>query len=188
MNNVAHLARLHELTDAVEARSRTLVDGLTPAQRLWRPDPERWGVADCFEHLVTTGDAYHPRVAAAMSAASPAADLARWSATEFRPTWFGAWFVRAAGPGGRPIRAFRPFVPPPATPDAPERFLAQQGTLRALIDRARGHDLRAIRIHSPISRLITLRLGECLEMLVVHAQRHLEQAERVRSAPGFPAA
>ncbi|HEX5580297.1 MAG TPA: hypothetical protein VFX39_01900, partial [Gemmatimonadaceae bacterium] len=70
-------------------------------------------------------------------------------------------------------------------PDAPERFLAQQCTLRGLIDRAHGYDLRAIRIHSPLSRLLTLRLGECLEMLVVHELRHLEQAERVREAAGF---
>lgn len=187
MNSAAHLARLRELTDAVDARSGALTAGLTPAQRLWRPAPERWGIADCFEHLVATGRAYYPRVGAAIAAATPAADRGRWAATDFRPTWFGGWFVRSAGPGGRPIRTRGPFVPPAATADAPERFLAQQATLRALLHDAEGHDLRAIRIHSPLSRLLTLRLGECLEMLVVHEMRHLDQAERVLDEPGFPA-
>jgi hypothetical protein len=179
--NGAHLARLRELAGEIDARTHALVADLEPDERLWRPAPDRWGVADCFEHLITTGLAYYPRVGEAITAAAPVAPeaLRRWDEEPYRPTWFGRWFVRSAGPGGRPIRTRGPFVPPPATPDAPERFLAQQCTLRGLIDRAHGYDLRAIRIHSPLSRVLTLRLGECLEMLVVHELRHLEQAERV---------
>jgi hypothetical protein len=189
LTSSAHLARLRELTHSIDARSRALVAGLTAAQLLWRPGPERWGIADCFEHLVSTGAAYYPRVSAALAAAPPEgpASRARWAAVPYRPTWFGRWFVRAAGPGGRPIRARGPFVPPPATPDAPVRFLGQQATLRTLLDQAEGRDLRGIKVRSPLSRWLTLRLGECLEMLVVHQLRHLEQAERVRAAAGFPA-
>ncbi|HEY0969739.1 MAG TPA: DinB family protein [Gemmatimonadales bacterium] len=185
--NGAHLARLRELTGAIDARTRALMGDLQPDELLWRPAPDRWGIADCFEHLVATGLAYYPRVGDAMSAARPvsAADRQAWADEPYRATWFGRWFVRSAGPGGRPIRTRGPFVPPPATPDAPERFLAQQCTLRGLIARAaEGHDLRAIRIHSPLGRLLTLRLGECLEMLVAHELRHLEQAERVMTGVG----
>lgn len=180
--NGAHLARLRELTGAIDARTRALVADLQPEELLWRPAPQAWGIADCFEHLIATGIAYYPRVGDAMTAAGPMRPDARagWHEVPYRPTWFGRWFVRSSGPGGRPIRSRGPFVPPPATPDAPERFLAQQCTLRGLIDRAHGHDLREIRIHSPLTRLLTLRLGECLEMLVVHELRHLDQAERVR--------
>jgi hypothetical protein len=96
--------------------------------------------------------------------------------------------VRAhAGPGGRPSAAFRTFLPPPARPDAPERLLAAQAELHALLDRAAGRDLRAPRVHSPVTRLLTLRAGEALEMLVVHQDRHLLQAAAVRREPAFPA-
>lgn len=185
--NGAHLMRLRDLSGAIDARTRALVADLQPDELLWRPAPEAWGIADCFEHLVATGLAYYPRVGDAITAAEHAGRSkgTAWDGEPYRPTWFGRWFVRSSGPGGRPIRSRGPFVPPPATPDAPERFLAQQCTLRGLIDRAHGHDLRAIRIHSPLSRLLTLRLGECLEMLVMHEMRHLEQAERVRGTAGF---
>ncbi|HEX6532978.1 MAG TPA: DinB family protein [Gemmatimonadaceae bacterium] len=181
---LAHLERLRARLDENDAATTALTTGLTPAQLLWRPAPDRWGIADCFEHLIATGAAYLPRVSAAL-AASPAhatPDAER----EYRPTWFGRMFVRASAPGGRPIRTRGPFIPPPAAADAPARFLAQQATLRELLASAAGHDLRAIRIRSPLSRLLTLRLGECLELLVVHEQRHIQQAERVREAPGFP--
>jgi hypothetical protein len=178
-----HLAALHARLDVTDAAVRALVAGLSPAQRLWRPTPDAWGIADCFEHLLTTAGLYHPRVAAALAAAPPAPADAAW-----RPTWFGRRFIAAAGPGGRPIRAFRVFVPPPAAPDAPERFLARQAELRGFVVAAAGRDLRAPKVPSPLSRFLTLRLGEALHMLVVHQHRHLLQAERVRAHPAFPAA
>jgi hypothetical protein len=91
------------------------------------------------------------------------------------------------GPNGRAVRAPLALVPPPARPDAPARLLAQQDELRALIADAHGVDLRAVRIPSPISRLLSLRLGEALEMLLLHQRRHLNQAWRVRRAGNFPA-
>lgn len=184
-----HLAALRARLDAIDAAAHAVADDLAPARRLWRPAPERWGVADCFEHLVTTDAAYFPRVAAVL-AADPTPEPARAAALRaapYRPTWFGRWFVGAAGKGGRPIRARGPFVPPPARADAPERFIAQQAELRALLEAASGRDLRALSVTSPLTRLLSLRLGECLTMLVAHQERHLAQAERVRAEPGFPA-
>lgn len=180
-----------EHLDALDARLQrfavslhALTRDLDAAARLWRPAPERWGVADCCEHLLTVNALYLPRVAAALEGAPP--PDARRDAEPWRPTWFGRWFVRAAGPGGRPLRAFAVFRPPPAAPDAPERLLAQQPALVDAVRRAHGRDLRAPRVHSPLSRLIVLRLGEALEMLVAHQERHLHQARAVRTAPGFP--
>lgn len=185
MTTAEHLAALRTRLAASARALHAVADDLTPAQRLWRPAPERWGVADCCEHLLTVNGVYVPRIAAALDAAGPP-DPSR-DATPWRPTWFGRWFLRAAGPGGRPIPAFRVFQPPPARPDAPERLLAAQAELRALLDRAAGRDLRAPKVHSPVTRLLTLRAGEALEMLVVHQDRHLLQAARVRREPGFPA-
>jgi hypothetical protein len=37
-----------------------------------------------------------------------------------------------------------------------------------------------------VSRFLALRVGECLTMLVLYEQRHLQQAERVGQEPAFP--
>ncbi|GLC24752.1 DinB family protein [Roseisolibacter agri] len=182
--NREHLARLAALADANAAEAVRVVADLDAARLLWRPSPERWSVADCLEHLIATGVVYHPRIRAVLATATrdAALDDARWA-----PTWFGRLFVRAAGPHGRAVRARGPFVPPPGRLDACPRLLAQQRELRALIEDAHGTDLRALRIESPLSRVLTLRLGEAFEMLLAHQQRHLAQAWRVRQSVGFPA-
>jgi hypothetical protein len=163
--------------------SETLSQPLDGYQRLWRPAPERWGVADCFEHLIATGAAYYPRIAAAMDQSNHA------PARDYAPSWFGRLFIWGAGPGSRTrIRARKMFIPPPALDDAPERFILQQKELLGLVAEARRHSLQKVKIRSPLSRLLTLSLGECLEMIVVHQKRHLGQAERILSEQQFPAA
>ena len=182
--NREHLARLTALADANAAEAVRVVADLDAARLLWRPSPERWSVADCLEHLIATGVVYHPRIRAALATAArdAARDDARWS-----PTLLGRLFLRAVGPHGRARRARPPFVPPPGRLDACPRLLVQQRDLRALIADAHGTDLRALRVESPVSRRLTLTLGEAFEMLLVHQQRHLAQAWRVRTSPGFPA-
>ena len=171
----AHLDGLRTRLDSIDAAVRGLLVPLADDARLRRPAPDRWGVADCFEHLIATGQAYHPIVRAVLDADRIGLSESHRRAS-YRPTWFGGWFVRTASEGGPRLRTFRTFAPPPAHADAPERFLSQQTELRALLDDARGRDLRALRVRSPALPLLTLRLGECLAMLVGHQERHLKQA------------
>ena len=181
--NRDHLARLAALADANAEDVRRLVADLDATRRLWRPSPERWGVADCLEHLLVTGAVYHPLLRTTITDAphDPARDAKRWS-----PTLMGRFFLYMVGPNGRAQPAPGKLRPTQARPDVDGRLLAQQDELRALIADAHGIDLRAVRLTSPLSTLITLRLGEALEMLLVHQQRHLAQAWRVRRAPNFP--
>ncbi len=175
------LSGLRVRVETINRDVRWLAEGLTAEQLLWRPQPGRWGVADCFEHLLVIAEAYHSRIRTALeeTPASPS--------TTYRPRLFGRLFIKGAEPDGPVrIRARGPFVPPPPRPDAPQRFISSQVELLGFIQDAAGADLNGIRIRSPLSRFITLTLGECLEMLVVHQQRHVNQAERVEAEAGFP--
>ncbi len=182
-----HLAALHVDADAVLDEIETLVDSLDAATVRRRPGPDRWSVADCLAHLVAIGHAYHPRVRAA---------LAQWDSRasttgaprdgEYRPSWFGRLFIHMSGPNGRNIRirARGPFVPPPPGDDVVDQFRAIQQQLIALIEGAAFADLQAVRITSPLSRLVTLSLGECLQMLVGHERRHLAQMHDILAELG----
>lgn len=177
-----HLERLAAGARENAREVEAVVRGLDEEALMWRPEPGRWGVADCLEHLVATAAAYHPRVRAAIDAAP-----ASGPAAVYKPRLFGRLFIRLSGPDAPVrLRARGPFVPPRTRPDAPERFAARQDELLGLIADASGADLQAARVTSPLSRLLALTLGECLEMLVAHQRRHLGQARRVRAEPGFP--
>jgi hypothetical protein len=180
-----HLAGLWQIAREVVAGTERLTARLSEGQLRWRPAPERWSVAQCFAHLVVTGDAYYPRVQTAIEGARARGLVRR---APFRPSWFGARFIAAAGPEVKvKIRAFRVFRPAPDPPaDSPRRFLAQQEIFFGLLRDADGLDLRRSKVSSPVSRLLRLSLGEALTMLAAHEQRHLLQAERVTREPGFP--
>jgi hypothetical protein len=177
-----HLSTLAKDAAQVRRSVQELTTGLTPDQLLWRPVPKKWGVADCLEHLMAVGDAYYPRVRSAVQNGDRAG-----SDHEYRPRLFGRLFIFSAGPEGRlPVPAMGAFVPPPARPDAPARFHEHQEQLLQLLRDAHRADLNRNRITSPLSRFLVLTLGECLEMLVRHQERHLGQARRVTKVDGFP--
>jgi len=182
-----HLSRILTDAEAIVAETERLVHGLNERQLLWRPTQDAWSIAHCFDHLVVTGNLYYPRTRAAIDDARHRGTRA--PSGSFRATLFGRLFVHASGPITRiRIRTRDIFAPAEhPSPTSFATFVRQQESLFELIRNAEGLDLRAIKIHSPLSRLLTLRLGECLEMLVGHQQRHLTQARRVTETSGFPA-
>src|SRR4051812_26962399 len=64
--NREHLERLTALADANADEVVRLVTDLDATRLLWRPSPERWGIADCLEHLLATGAAYYPKLRTAI--------------------------------------------------------------------------------------------------------------------------
>jgi hypothetical protein len=144
-------------------------------------------MAQCFEHLVVTAAAYHPRISAAIDRnPSPGA-----STMPYHQTWIGRKFVDVMRDttGQRRIKAPRPFRPSaqPA-PGSTERLMASIRELDALLERASGADIVRARVSSPAMPLLRLNLGEALELQVVHIARHLAQARRVRERGDFPSA
>ncbi len=175
-----HLDQLRSAAREIVVETRSLVHDLSDAQLMWRPAPEKWSIAECFEHLITLNGLYFPLLSDAIDAAPTSSESA------YRPGWFERMFVRAVGPSGRAVRTSRVFTPPSASPSAPERFCDAQDTLVELLDRAHGRDLRRVKVTSPALSLLRLRADAALEMVVAHERRHLNQARTVRDDPSFP--
>lgn len=180
-----HLRGLLESAAGVESGVRDLVAPLTQEQLFWKPAPERWSIAQCLDHLMVTGDQYYPRTRAAIDQARSQGLL---SPAPYAPSLMGRWFLGAVGPAIKFRIKARPIFDPAETPrpTVVDDFFRHRQTLQELIRDADGIDLRRGTIVSPLTRLLRFSLGECLEMLVVHEHRHLEQARRVAVEPGFP--
>ena len=181
-----HLRRLMESAAGAESGVSDLVAPLTREQIFWKPAPERWSIAQCLDHLMVTGDQYYPRTRVAIDEARSRGLL---SSAPYAPSFIGKRFLGAVGPVIRfRIKARPIFDPAPVPrPTVVDDFFMHRGTLLELIRDADGVDLRrGGTISSPLTRLLRFSIGECLEMLVVHEHRHLEQARRVVAEPGFP--
>jgi hypothetical protein len=173
-------------TDAalVSAEFQALARGLSEEQLRWSPQPSEWSVAQCLEHLVLTSAVYRPRLLAALHVNGDA----RRDEQPVRPGVFGGWLIALAGPGAKHrLPCPRAIAPSPHPEDgALNRFVACQGQWIALIEGADGLDLNHITVESPVSRLLTLSLGEALALVTGHGRRHLEQARRIRGHASFP--
>lgn len=178
-----HLDDLERRLEAIGRRTGELTSGLRDEQLLWRPAPDRWGIADCFEHLLVADAPYFPRVREAIERSAPAAGGER----VYAPGLLARFFIKSVSPEGTlKLPAPKKFRPPPARADAPERFLADQEVVAGLLADARDVDLQGAKLTSPVTSLLRLTIGEALTLLVSHQERHLGQAEAVRRDPGFP--
>jgi len=158
---------------------------LTEEQLNWKPDKKAWGVGQCIEHLVITGTLYNERIAAAIK---PAQQKGERKPGSWRPSVAGKLLIGAVRPGSRKVPAAKVFKSGPAPrPNVVGAFVDVQKDLRRLMNESREIDLSKTKLTSPASRLIRLNLGDAFTVLVVHAERHIQQAIRVRWANEFPA-
>lgn len=179
-----HLRKLLADVNTVTAETERLRATLSGAQCIWKPDPGVWNVLECFHHLIVTDGLYAPRLRTAIEKASREGGDA-----PFRPSFFGKTFIRYVSPGSkRKIKTLRLFEPPPALTDVTvlQQFVDHQGELTALIRQADGIELNRGKFASPASRLVRFSVGEGLTVLVVHQQRHLQQARRLTERSDFP--
>ena len=179
-----HLRTLLADVTTVTAETGRLRATLSDAQCIWKPEPGVWNVLECFHHLIVTDRLYGPRLRAAIEKATRDG-----GSTPFRPSFFGKTFIRYVSPGSkRKIKTLRLFEPPPALTDVTvlQQFIDHQDELTALIHQADGINLNRGKFSSPASRLVRFSVGEGLTVLVVHQQRHLQQAQRLTERSDFP--
>jgi hypothetical protein len=163
---------------------QSLAGELSEEQLHWSPRPEEWSVSQCLEHLVLTSEVYRPRLVTALGTNGAAPRSER----PVRPGVFGGWLIALAGPGAKHrLPCPRALAPCPQPDDgALGRFVTCQRQWIALIEQADGLDLNRITVESPVSRMLTLSLGEALALVTGHGRRHLEQARRIRGDAAFP--
>jgi hypothetical protein len=161
---------------------------LDAAQLNWKPDADRWSVAQCFEHLLTTNRLMFGAMASALDDATP---RSLWQRLPLWPGLLGTLMVRSLSPQAtRRLKA-----PAPARPaasdlaaDIVERFADQHR--QAVVELRTLDEPRAARtiMTSPFARVVTYSVRDAWRLILAHDRRHLEQARRVTQLPQFPGA
>ena len=174
-----------ELEKIAESSKQTF-GSLNADQLNWKPGPDQWSVAQCLDHLVSANTAYFPvfeRIA------RDEKKNTLWESLPLIPGLFGKLLIKYLEPASqRKLKAPKSIQPSASTidPEIVNRFVIQQTELARAFRSFEGKDLDQIKITSPFMRLIPYSLRSACTIIVVHEQRHLQQAERVLSSPGFP--
>lgn len=187
MDDIDDLSRQFRET---QDRAVHLVEPLSHAQFNWRPGTQAWSVAECLDHLSVTARA----VVAKMRPAIADGRLRGLTATgPFTYGWFSRWFEAEMEPPPRRRTKTPTVFEISATSDHQKdivlaTFRATGDEWLAVLDLARGLDLRRVKTTSPVTSLLRFPLGAYFRVSTAHERRHLWQAEQVVTAPGFPAA
>ena len=167
--------------------ARQLVSSLSEAQLNWKPAPDKWSIAQCLEHLAVTSSKFGPYFTAALARARK-----KWPVTSspsYRPTLIGGWLIKQVVPEtGRNLPAPKVFRPSESSniQASLESFLEQQERFIKFVRETDGVDYNKTRLRSPVTPLMRYSLADAFVVTVVHGQRHLAQARRVREMAGFP--
>ena len=186
---------MNEQLDTLIENARTIAEdarssfgGLSAAQLNWKPSAERWSIAQCFDHLITSHSGYLPIIESVRSGTKKTRILERLPVL---PGLAGKLLIKSLDPAStRKIKAPKNFEPAESNISASviDDFVAQQDKIIEGMKSTRDLVLERIVITSPAVSVVTYSLMDAYRIIVVHEQRHLQQAKRVAAEPGFVAA
>ncbi|WP_018476141.1 DinB family protein [Pontibacter roseus] len=143
-----------------------------------KPGPDSWSILECLEHLNRYSRYYNPALAKAIHRSPVTTDQ-----QPIRYSWLGKKSLDVVRPGnGKKSKTIKHMNPHNSQlgPGAIQEFLRHQSELLQLLDRAHSVDLNRRAIPIEFFRLLKLRIGEALEFVVLHQERHVQQALRVK--------
>src|SRR5215216_3376545 len=181
----ADLSSLMTAANDVADEARTTFDHLTPTQLNWKPSAERWSVAQCFDHLLTTNKGYFPPIEGVLAGIKPTF----WQRMPGLPGLAGKLLIKSLDPKStRKIKAPQKFQPAQSDISASviDDFVDQQTRIVEKMKSTEHLDLEKIIITSPVASAITYSLMDAYRIIVVHERRHFEQAKRVTEEAAFP--
>lgn len=148
-----------------------------PEEQLNQPAPNGgWSIAQCLDHLNSYGHYYLPAIKNRLDgySANPALQL------PYKSSLIGRHFIRMVEPetGKRKQKAFKAHLPSP-NPDAHvavAEFIRQQEALLQYLALAKRVNISSIRIPVSFAHWLKLKLGDLLQFIIAHNQRHMLQA------------
>jgi len=163
---------------------RTIIDvakefELLPESILnWKERAEKWSVLECLEHLNRYSLYYHVELRKAIAGAVPSDNR-----QEAKSTWMGKKFIAMMDPDNtKKHKTFARMNPSHGSlkKEVIERFLKNQEELVDIVKEAAKIDLNKASIPVEFLKILKMNLGDALQFVVVHEQRHITQARRAR--------
>ena len=151
---------------------------LQKANLQWRPSSESWSVLVCIEHLNRYGRFYIPEIKQRMQDGKPSKP-----GQVFKTGLLGNYFAKSMLPKEKlnTMKTFSNMNPLNSTleKDTIDEFIQQQKQMLQILGDCRTVDLNKTKSAISISKLIKLKLGDTLRVVIYHNQRHLVQAHKV---------
>jgi len=141
-----------------------------------KENSKSWSVLECISHLNIYGSFYLPEIENVMAKASLS------TSTNFKSGFLGGYFVNLIKPKEKlnqmkTLNKFNP-IGSKLNKDTLIDFKEQQIKMLELLSKVSKVNLSTTKTAVSISKLIKMRLGDTLQFVVYHNQRHLIQANK----------
>lgn len=166
---------------------------LSEAQLNWKAHEKKWSIAECLQHLNIVSDYYQPLFAKKLSLAI---EKGQAPAEYFTPGWMGNYSVKSVQLKEDNRLRNKMKSPKAYRPSSGNSLLNGQAELKKYLDHqkifidfiAQAHKVNLNKVAVPIAifKMISFRLGDMLRFIIYHNERHLVQAQKVRTNESFP--
>ena len=181
---------MNDFFEQTQARYTAILERLdrdirsfSDAQIHWKADANTWSIAEALQHIITADTAYlepmHRALQGAERTASPVA---------YRPSFFARLFIYSLRPGRFRYKAPAVFKPESSRishtirQNFADHIRAQMQALQAW----RSYDINRLKMTSPANAMVRISLGEALDVMITHTERHMAQVDRILQHPQFP--
>lgn len=159
---------------------------LTEEQFNYKIAPEKWSIAECFEHINIANKHYHNLFREKINTYPK-----NTQKESFKSGKMGAYFTKMLKPVNdeikKPIKTIKKFKPATDLKKASaingaetvSYFLKEQKELLTLLEESKKVDLEKVRIKSALGSWLLFKLGDAFMFIIGHTQRHIIQAENV---------
>lgn len=173
-------AFLTQLDHAIRQLLLTVQTELAPlslSELNQQPAPNAWSILECLEHLNRYSRYYNSALAKALTyGGTPKAEV--------HYSWLGRKFIAMMAPGNTKKAKTLKRMNPSGSQLGREvltEFQQQQQHLLELLAEAQHTDLDRKTVPVEFFKLLKMRIGETFEFVLVHEQRHVQQALGVKS-------
>ncbi|NNF21352.1 MAG: hypothetical protein HKN67_05375 [Saprospiraceae bacterium] len=143
------------------------------------PDPGKWSIMECFEHMNILYEVYINNIKEAIGNGKE-----KYGYTDhFKPTLVGHYFFLSMAPNEErkprfKIKTFKRFEPSGRNFDSIDKFRDYHREFSELIDWIPELNLDKIKVTSSIGNIIRFKLGDAFRIVTGHNQRHIIQVQR----------
>lgn len=149
-----------------------------------KPSPNSWSAAECFQHLLFTNGEYLKHFNEIVESSQKSDVKNTFNHSSFHPfkhSFWGKLILYFVNPNNKmkskTTKLFNPTYSK-VEPEVVQKYLSQHDKIVEVISKMKNLNLRGLKIPSPINEKIKYNLGDAIKILVLHDQRHIQQAER----------
>jgi hypothetical protein len=154
-----------------------------------KPTTNSWSAAECFQHLLFTNSGYLKHFNEVVSSSQEVNEFNSFNHSSilrkesighpFKHSFWGKLIMYFVNPKTKmKSKTTKPFNPTysKVETDVIQKYLFQHDQLFRIVSEMKNLDLRKLKIPSPINARIKYNLGDAIRIIILHDQRHIQQA------------